>query len=482
MKIQNYINGQLQDTISGNLIDNIEPATGKVYGSIPDSDEKDVDMAVQAATKAHSSWKEYGADNIGRILNKIAAGIEENIDMLAAAESRDNGKPLTLARNIDIPRAAENFRFFAAAATQFASESHWMPGKAVNYTIRQPLGAVACISPWNLPLYLFTWKIAPALAAGNTVVAKPSEITPATAYLFSKICQQAGLPDGVLNVIHGTGINTGMPLVNHSKIKALSFTGGTATGSLIASQLAPKFKKMSLELGGKNATIVFDDCNYEKALSAAVRAAFTNQGQICLCGSRIFVQEGIYDRFLKDFIRKVQSLKVGDPNDADSKIGAVVSQQHMEKILSCIEIAKSEGGKIETGGHRLRIEGRCADGYFVTPTVITGLNAGCRTNQEEIFGPVVTIQPFEKYDDAIAYANDSKYGLACSIWTENISCATRLAEEIEAGILWINTWLLRDLRTPFGGIKASGVGREGGWEAMRFFTEPKNICIDYSLK
>lgn len=482
MKIQNYINGKMEDPISGNFIDNIEPATGKVYCSIPDSDEQDVEMAVQAAVKVQQAWKTLGADNIGRILNKIAEGIEENLENLAQAESTDNGKPIALAKMVDIPRAAENFRFFAASATQFASESHWMPGRAVNYTLRQPLGVVACISPWNLPLYLFTWKIAPALATGNTVVAKPSEITPATAYLLSKICQQAGLPDGVLNIIHGTGGRTGTPLVNHNKVKALSFTGGTATGALIASQLAPRFKKMSLELGGKNATIVFDDCNYDKALSTAVRAAFTNQGQICLCGSRIYVQEGIYDRFLQDFIAKVEKLKVGDPQDPASKIGAVVSKQHMEKILSHIEIAKSEGGKIEIGGHRIQLDGRCADGYFIAPTVITGLDNDCRTNQEEIFGPVATIQPFKNDEDVLALANNSNYGLACNIWTENINRATRLAEEIDAGIVWINTWLLRDLRTPFGGMKASGVGREGGWEAMRFFTEPKNVCIDYSSK
>lgn len=480
MKIQNYIDGEFRDPESGEFLDNIEPATGNIYGKIPNSGSTDVDLAVEAATRAFSSWKNTESDIISAYMLKIAAGIEKNAAALALAESRDNGKPVSFASKVDIPRAAENFRFFASAAVQFSSESHQMPGKAINYTLRQPLGPVACISPWNLPLYLFTWKIAPALATGNTIVAKPSEVTPATAFLFSKIVHEAGLPAGVLNIIHGKGSDTGSSLVNHKGIKAVSFTGGTATGAAIASQIAPQFKKMSLELGGKNATIIFDDSNYDKMLSTVVRASFSNQGQICLCGSRILIQKSIYHKFVEDFVTKLKRLKVGDPTSGDTQIGAVVSEDHMQKVLGYIELAKAEGGKILHGGTRITMEGRCEKGYFIAPTVIADLGPECRTNQEEIFGPVVSLISFEDEKEAIAIANGTNYGLSCSLWTENVNRATRMAENLEMGIIWINTWLLRDLRTPFGGMKSSGVGREGGWEAMRFFTAPKNVCIDFS--
>ncbi len=481
MQIENFIAGEHKKPASGQYMDNINPSTGAIYGRIPLSGEVDIDDAVGAAKEAFTDWKKAGTSTYSYYLNKIAEYIEDSKEMLAEAESIDNGKPLNFARTVDIPRAAENFRFFAQAATQFASESHPMPNKAINYTLRQALGPVACISPWNLPIYLLSWKIAPALACGNTVVAKPSEVTPATAYLLGKIIEKVGLPKGVLNIVHGTGPQTGTPLVNHPEIKAVSFTGGTSTGATIASQIAPKFKKMSLELGGKNATIIFADCDYEAMLSNTVRAAFSNQGQICLCGSRILVQKSIYDRFLKDFIEKTKNLRLGDPLEEKTQIGAVVSEAHMHKILQFIDWAKEEGGTIALGGKRFIPEGRCHQGFFIEPTIVTGLGSLCRTNQEEIFGPVVTIMPFDTEQEALEIANGTRYGLSCSLWTQNIGRAHQMAENLETGIVWINTWLLRDLRTPFGGTKDSGVGREGGWEAMRFFTEPKNVCIQYGI-
>jgi aminomuconate-semialdehyde/2-hydroxymuconate-6-semialdehyde dehydrogenase len=379
---------------------------------------------------------------------------------------------------MDIPRAEDNIRFFATSILHWNSEAHIMENRAINYTNRKPIGVVACISPWNLPLYLFTWKIAPALAVGNCVVAKPSEITPMTAFLFSKLCIEAGIPAGVMNIVHGAGAEAGEALVNHPRVKAVSFTGGTATGARIAAAVAPKFKKLSLELGGKNPTIIFDDCDYEKMLKTDLRSAFANQGQICLCGSRILVQESLYDRFLADFTAKVAAMKVGDPLLEETRTGALVSETHMNKILSYIDLAKQEGGRIVCGGKRVVVEGRCKGGFFIEPTVIVGLGPECRTNQEEIFGPVVTIQPFRDEAHALQLANATTYGLAASLWTGDVTRAHRFSAQLESGIVWVNTWLLRDLRTPFGGVKHSGVGREGGWEALRFFTEPQNVCVE----
>jgi aminomuconate-semialdehyde/2-hydroxymuconate-6-semialdehyde dehydrogenase len=479
MKLENYINGQLLPPATGKYLDNYEPATGKVYSYIPDSDEADVKMAVEAAQNAFSAWSEMGIQKRSDILMKIAALIKANEKELAEAESKDNGKPVALASLIDIPRAHDNIRFFATAIEHFASESHHMEGVAINYTLRRPIGVVGCISPWNLPLYLFTWKIAPALAAGNCVVAKPSEVTPYTAYLFSKLCIEAGLPAGVLNIVHGLGQKAGQAIVEHPKVKAISFTGGTATGAHIARVAAPMFKKLSLELGGKNPNIIFEDADLEKAVATSVKASFSNQGQICLCGSRIFIQKSIYEAFREKFVKTVQQLKVGDPNDATSNMGAVVSKEHYMKILSNIETARQEGGKVLTGGNAIKLEGRCTEGYFIAPTVIEGLAYNCSTNMQEIFGPVVTLTPFETEEEVLMYANSVDYGLSATIFTQNLDRAHRMSEKIEAGIVWVNTWLLRDLRTPFGGIKSSGVGREGGFEALRFFTEPKNICIKY---
>jgi aminomuconate-semialdehyde/2-hydroxymuconate-6-semialdehyde dehydrogenase len=480
--LQNYINGQMLEPIAKQYMDNYEPATGEVYSLLPDSDASDVQLAVDAAKAAFGAWSITPLEERMMLLMRIADGIEQRMDEFVAAESKDNGKPLKLARAVDIPRAVSNFRFFASAIQHFASESHAMPGVCVNYTLRQPIGVVGCISPWNLPIYLFTWKIAPALAAGNCVVAKPSEITPYTAYLLSEVCIAAGLPKGVLNIVHGLGAKVGQAIVEHPEIKAISFTGGTETGKRIAATAAPMFKKLSLELGGKNPTLVFADCDFDETVKQVVTSSFSNQGEICLCGSRIFIERSIYNQFKEAFVARVKALKVGDPNNTDSNLGAIVSKQHKEKILGYIQLAKAEGGTVLCGEtvvttHELSLPERCKNGYFLQPTVIEGLDYLCRTNQEEIFGPVVTLTPFDTEEEVLMMANSVKYGLASSVWTNDLKRAHRIAEKIEAGIVWINCWLLRDLRTPFGGVKASGVGREGGWEALRFFTEAKNVCI-----
>jgi aminomuconate-semialdehyde/2-hydroxymuconate-6-semialdehyde dehydrogenase len=477
LKIENYIGGELVQPNSGEYLDNFNPATGEVYSLIPDSNETDVAAAVEAAKKAFPVWSKMSAEARYDILIKLVSLIERDLDALATAESIDNGKPKSLARSVDIPRAVANFKFYATAAMHTATEAHETVGQAINYTLRQPLGVVGCISPWNLPLYLFTWKIAPALAAGCPVVAKPSEITPMTAYILSKLCIEAGLPAGVLNIVHGLGTKAGAAIVSHKDVKAISFTGGTRTGEWIARTAAPMFKKLSLELGGKNPNIIFADCNYEEMLATTIRSSFSNQGQICLCGSRIFVERPLYENFCADFVERVKKLKIGDPLEEKTDVGAVVSMPHMEKILSYIDLAQEEGGKILTGGKQVKLEGRCASGYFIEPTVIENLAHDCRTNQEEIFGPVVTISPFDMEEEVLKYANSVEYGLSATVWTENVSRAHRVAEKIESGIVWVNCWLLRDLRTPFGGVKNSGVGREGGFEALKFFTEEKNVCI-----
>lgn len=476
--LKNYINGELREPAAGTYLDNYEPATGAVYSKVPDSDERDIQQAVEAAKAAFAAWSNTGLEERMMILMRIADGIEKRMDEFVKAESRDNGKTLKLARAVDIPRAVSNFRFYASALQHFASESHQMPGIAVNYTLRQPIGVVGCISPWNLPIYLFSWKIVPALATGNCVVAKPSEITPYTAYLLSQVCIEAGLPKGVLNIVHGLGGKAGQAIIEHPEIKAISFTGGTETGKKIAATAAPMFKKLSLELGGKNPTVVFADCEFDETVKQTVTASFANQGEICLCGSRVFVERSIYEKYKEAFVARVKSLRVGDPNDDNSVMGAIVSQQHKEKILSYIKLAQEEGGTVLCGGKVVGgLPERCKNGYFIEPTVIEGLPNHCRTQQEEIFGPVVTLTPFDTEEEMLEMANSVKYGLASSIWTTNLKRAHRVAEKIEAGIVWVNCWLLRDLRTPFGGVKASGVGREGGWEAMRFFTEAKNVCI-----
>lgn len=475
--IQNYINGELVAPQSGNYLDNYNPAIGKVYSQIPDSDEKDILAAQQAASAAEEMWANTPKQERSNIMMRIADLIDQNHEELAKAESVDNGKPLKLASTVDIPRASSNMRFFATGILHWSSESHNMDGKFINYTLRKPIGVVGAISPWNLPLYLFTWKIAPALASGNCVVAKPSEITPMTAYLFSKLCIEAGLPKGVLNIVHGLGAKVGNAITENPLIKAISFTGGTTTGKIIAAKAAPMFKKLSLELGGKNPNIIFADCDFDKALKTTMLSSFANQGQICLCGSRIFVERPIYEKFRDAFVAKTNDLVVGDPNDPNTRIGAIVSKEHKEKILSYVELAKEEGGTILSGGYEVKMEGEFAEGYYVRPTIIEGLSYSCRTNQEEIFGPVVTIMPFDTEEEVLMYANSTQYGLAATVWTENVRRANRMGAKIDSGIVWVNCWLVRDLRTPFGGMKSSGVGREGGFNAFHFFTEPTNVCL-----
>lgn len=474
----NLVNGREVPAQSGAWLDNPEPATGRVFSQVADSGPADVDAAVAAASAALPAWSALSPTQRGGHLRQLATLIDRDLGQLAAAESQDNGKPLHVALGVDIPRARQNLSFFADAATQFSSESHSLPGQ-LNYTLRQPLGVVACISPWNLPLYLLTWKLAPALAAGCTVVAKPSEVTPYTAYLLGKLSIEAGMPAGVLNIVHGTGPNVGAPLVSHPGVKAISFTGSTRVGADIAQRTAGQWKKLSLELGGKNPSMVFADADLDLAAKEVARAAFSNQGQICLCGSRILVQRAVYAEFRAKLVAHVQALRVGDPREATSDLGALVSAAHFAKVSACIDRAKAEGGQILTGGHPVHPEGRCAEGWFIAPTLLEGLGPNCATNQEEIFGPVATLAPFDDDADALALANGTPYGLAANVWTRDLSRAHRMAEKLQFGIVWVNCWMVRDLRTPFGGVKASGVGREGGWEAMRFFTEPKSVTVSY---
>jgi aminomuconate-semialdehyde/2-hydroxymuconate-6-semialdehyde dehydrogenase len=478
IQIRNFINGRFVEPIGGKYLDNIEPATGKAYSEVADSDGRDVESAVAAAEKAFPDWARTAAADRSRILLRIADLIERDLEKLARAESIDTGKPLSLARSLDIPRAASNFRFFATAILHTESEAHITDNVAFNYTLRQPRGIAGLISPWNLPLYLLSWKIAPAIAVGNTAIAKPSELTPMTAFLLCDICVEAGLPNGVLNVVHGTGPNVGAAITAHLKINTISFTGGTVTGRKVAEACAPLFKKVSLELGGKNPNIVFADADLDAAIAGSVRSSFANQGQICLCGSRVFVERSVYQDFVERFVDRTAQLRLGDPLDEKIEQGAMVNKTQLDKVKFYVDLAQQEGGKIALGGKSPEpINDRCRDGYFFPPTVITGLPVSCRTNREEIFGPVVTITPFDNEDEVISYANDCDYGLASSVWTQNLNRAHRVAEQIHTGTVWVNCWLVRDLRVPFGGMKASGVGREGGDEALRFFTEPKNVCI-----
>ncbi len=480
LRLANLIDGRLQAPRDSRWLDVFEPATGQVFAQCPDSSADDVADAVAAAQRAAPGWSAMPAELRARLLHRLADLIEARLEDFVVLESRDSGKPLSLARSLDIPRAVSNLRYFAAAIVPWSSESHAMEIGAINYTLRQPLGVVGCISPWNLPLYLFTWKIAPALAAGNAVVAKPSEITPCTAALLGELSIEAGFPAGVLNIVQGRGPNVGQALVEHPGIKAVSFTGSTRTGAHIATAAAPQFKKLSLELGGKNPAVVFEDADLSDAtLDTIVRSGFANQGEICLCGSRLLVQRSIYETFRERYLQRVQALRVGDPNDGNTDLGALVSQEHFDKVIGCIAQARDEGGRVLCGGDVVNVAGRCADGWFVEPTVIEGLDGQATTNQHEIFGPVVSLIPFDDEAEALSIANGTGYGLAASVWTRDLSRAHRFGGQLDFGIVWINCWLLRDLRTPFGGTKQSGLGREGGTEALRFFTEPKNICIRY---
>ncbi|MBL8990054.1 MAG: aldehyde dehydrogenase [Phycisphaerae bacterium] len=487
LRLTNFIANQDVPARGGRVLDVTEPATGRVYAQAPDSGEADVEAAVAAAQGAFAEWSDLPAAERSRLLLRLADLIDANVEALAQAESTDTGKPITLARTLDIPRCATNFRHFATAILHWPSEVYEsaLPGPAgvvrsVNFTLRRARGVAGLISPWNLPLYLLTWKIAPAIAAGNTCVCKPSEVTPVTAWMLGSLVRQAGLPAGVVNIVHGTGQGAGAALVTHPRVPTVSFTGSTAVGRWIGERAGAMLKRVSLELGGKNPFIVFDDADVDGAAETAVRAAFTNQGQICLCGSRLLVQAGVYERVLARVVAGARARRVGDPADPATEHGAMVSRAHAEKVDGYVRLARDLGGTVHCGGEpvaRERLPERCRDGCFYPPTVISGLAPDCRVEQEEIFGPVVTVQKFETEDQAVALANGTAYGLAASVWTGDATRAQRMGSRLEAGVIWVNCWMVRDLRTPFGGMKASGVGREGGVEALRFFTEPKNVCL-----
>jgi aminomuconate-semialdehyde/2-hydroxymuconate-6-semialdehyde dehydrogenase len=480
--LQQFINGQFMPPASGRWFDKVDPATNQIVGQVPDGDERDVDVAAAAAVRAFPKWSRTPVAERSRLLLAIADRIDARRDELALAECIDGGKPLKRARDIEIPRAAANFRYFATAIEHFHSEAYRTDQLALNYTLYQPRGVAGLLSPWNLPLYLFTWKVAPALATGNTAVAKPSELTPTTAHLLAEITREVGLPPGVLNVIHGYGHKVGAALVAHPGVPTISFTGGTAIGAEIAKVAAPMFKKLTLELGGKNPNIIFGDAYSDEMLRTSIHAAFDNQGEICLCGSRIFVEASIYPRFVEEFAAAARKLKVGDPLDPTVDQGALISRLHLERVQSYIQLAKEEGGRVLCGGNTpdpKTLGARCRDGFFLEPAVIVDLDVNCRVNQEEIFGPVVTITPFHTEEEVVRYANAAPFGLSASLWTSNLGRAHRIAEQLECGTVWVNCWLLRDLRTPFGGVKQSGVGREGGDEALRFFTDAKTVCVKY---
>ncbi len=479
IEIKNFIGGEYCPSQSKLFIENRDPSTGRVYSLIPRSEARDIEAAVIAARKAFPRWSRTTIEERSRILNKVADGIEKKLSQLAAAESKDQGKPVWLAESVDIPRAAYNFRFFAGQILYAPNEAHDLSSKGFNFTLRKPVGVAGLISPWNLPLYLLTWKIAPAIACGNTVVCKPSEITPMTAYLLCEILADAEVPPGVVNMVFGYGAEAGDALVKHPKVPLISFTGGTTTGKHLSAAAAPLIKKLSLELGGKNANLIFADANLEDTVKTALHSSFLNQGEICLCGSRIFVEHSIYDQFLTQFVEETRKLKVGDPRKSENFLGALVSQAHLEKVRSYVKLAQEEGGKIETGLEAIPLVDELINGYFMRPTIISGLTSQCRVMQEEIFGPVVTVTPFSSEIDAVQMANSVEYGLSATLWTKDLQRVHRLARELEVGTLWVNTWMMRDLRTPFGGMKMSGIGREGGLHSLEFFTEATNVCISY---
>jgi aminomuconate-semialdehyde/2-hydroxymuconate-6-semialdehyde dehydrogenase len=474
IQVQNYINGEF--TTTKDIIDDINPATGEIIAKIPKSGSKEVSNAVDAADMARVSWSELSSEKRADWLDKIADALESKSDDIASLESQDTGKPIALAKAVDASRSVANFRFFAQFSRDFSVENFEMDD-AMNHVVLKPVGIAGLITPWNLPLYLLSWKIAPAIVMGNTVVAKPSELTPLTANLLSQTLDEIGFPAGVINILHGLGSETGQAIVENPKINLISFTGGTLTGKKVAETAAPMFKKLSLELGGKNATIILDDANLDSSIPEIARSAFMNQGQVCLCGSRILVSDKIWDEFVDKFVDYVKNMKVGDPSSEDSDLGALVSFAHRDKVESYIHLAEREGGKILCGGKSPTLPSPFDKGAFLEPTIVSDLSHMSRTATEEIFGPVVTLHPFRTDEEAIEIANCTDYGLAGSVWTGDTNRGKLVAEKIETGMVWVNTWLHRDLRVPFGGVKDSGVGREGGRWSLSFFSEAVNICV-----
>jgi aminomuconate-semialdehyde/2-hydroxymuconate-6-semialdehyde dehydrogenase len=476
-KVPNFVGGDFVSARSGEWLEDLDPARDRPLAKIPRSSAEDVEAAARAARTARDGeWGSTSYEERADLLEAVADAIEARLDDFALLESLDTGKPVSLARSVDIPRAVANFRFFAGAVRHQSTDCHSMKG-ALNYTLRRPVGTFGLITPWNLPLYLLSWKTAPALGMGNAVVAKPSELTPLTASALAEVMHEVGLPAGAFNLVHGVGAEVGQAIVEHPDIAGISFTGGTETGKRVGASAAPLFKKLSLELGGKNPSIVFADCDFEATVDGVVRAAFANQGQVCLCGSRVLVERDLYDRFVDAFVERVKGLRPGDPQDEATNFGALISQAHRDKIESYAELARAEGGQVLCGGQRPELGGDLAAGAFFEPTVVGGLEPDSRCATEEIFGPVVTLHSFETEAEALAIANGVRYGLASSVWTTDLSRAHRVAERIESGMVWVNTWLLRDLRVPFGGMKESGVGREGGRHSLEFFSESRNICI-----
>jgi aminomuconate-semialdehyde/2-hydroxymuconate-6-semialdehyde dehydrogenase len=479
--IQNYIDGKF--VCGPREFADINPADGTVIAQVSEADQIMVDNAVQAARNAlHGEWGRLGVRERAARMYKIAEVIEAQFDSLVAAEVADTGKPAALASKVDIPRAAANFRTFAdliknAGLESFQTETPDGKG-ALNYAVRKPLGVVGIITPWNLPLLLLTWKLAPALACGNTVVVKPSEETPATTTMLAEVMKTAGIPDGVYNVVHGFGPKSaGEFLTQHAGVDAVTFTGESKTGAAIMKTVAASVKPVSFELGGKNAAIVFADCDFEDAVEGISQAAFLNTGQVCLSTERVYVEHAIFERFVESLKRKAEGLRLGSPLEKATDLGPLISAQHREKVLSYYRLARAEGAVVVTGGGVPEFGNTLDQGFFVQPTIYTGLPESARCIKEEIFGPVCHVTPFDSEEDAVNMANDTKYGLAASIWTTNLKRGHRVAQQMNVGITWVNCWFLRDLRTPFGGAGLSGIGREGGMHSLNFYSELNNVCI-----
>ena len=479
--IQNYIDGRF---VPGeHQFDDVNPADGTVIAQVMEASQAQVDEAVNAARRAlRGEWGSIGILERAARLHKVADAIEKRFDCFVQAEVTDTGKPVSLATKLDVPRAAANFRIFADMVKMSGLEAFQTEtsdgASALNYAVRKPLGVVGVITPWNLPLLLLTWKVAPALACGNAVVVKPSEETPATATLLAEAMRDAGIPNGVYNVVHGFGPRSaGEFLAQHPDVDAVTFTGESKTGAAIMKAVAPTVKPVSFELGGKNAAIVFADCNFEEAVNKLSDAVFLNTGQVCLCVERVYVERKIFDEFVEALKQKAEGLHAGWPNDPQTKLGPLISAQQREKVLSYYRLAREEGATVVTGGGVPIFDDDRDHGFYVQPTIYTGLPEAARCVKEEIFGPVCHVTPFDSEEEAVALANDTKYGLAASIWTSNMKCGHRVAQQMNVGITWVNCWFLRDLRTPFGGAGLSGIGREGGVHSLNFYSESNNICI-----